>query len=215
MVSDVALTTGDESASSEVTVRRARPHEARDVAALLYESAAAKYDQFAGSRAGALPLLARAFRKGGNTASQETVSVAEVDGQVAGVLAAFPAREGDRRASRFFRTALLALPPWRWPEALRIFRLGTDVTPPPPLDALYVDALATGVGFRRRGVARALLVDADRRAREAGLAAVALDTGLANASARALYEGAGFRTTAERRPHGAMPGVAAYVKPVA
>lgn len=208
----MTTTTGRGGGGTDVAVRSAGREDAAAVAALLYESAAAKYDQFAGDRERALRLLTRAFRRRATTASAAAVSVAEVDGRVAAALAAFPAREGDRRAARFLRTALLSLPPWRWLEALRVFRLGTDVTPPPPSGSLYVDALATGAGFRRRGAARALLGEAERRARAAGLTAVALDTGLGNAPARALYEAAGFQVAAEREPHGARPGVVAYVK---
>ena len=185
------------------------------MAALLYESAAAKYDQFAGDQRRALALLERSFRRRGNTASCETISVAELDGRVAGVLAAFSSAEGDLRARRFLRIALAGMAPWRWAEALRIFRLGTDAVPLPPADALYVDALATSAALRRRGIARALLGEAERRAWAAGLGAVALDTGGANAPARALYEAAGFVAAAERKPYGAMPGVVAYVRRLA
>ena len=204
--------TGEASPTRGVTVRAARRDDAERVALLLYESSAAKYDQFVGSRQRAIALLERAFRRAGNTASCETVSVAEVDGRVVGVLAAFSSVEGDRRARRLLRIALLGLGPWRWIEALRIFRIGAEATPPPPTDALYVDALATDAALRRRGAARALLDDAERRARDAGLAALALDTGEANAPARALYQAAGFTVVAERQAYGAMPGVVAYVK---
>jgi len=204
--------TGEASTTSGVMVRAARRDDAERVAELLYESAAAKYDQFLGGRRPALALLERAFRRNGNTASCETVSIAEVEGRVAGVLAAFPSAEGDRRARRLLRIALRGMAPWRWAEALRVFRLGSEAVPPPPPDALYVDALATSAALRRRGAARALLADAERRAWTAGLGAVALDTGGGNASARALYEAAGFAVAAAREPYGAVPGVVAYVK---
>ena len=51
-----------------------------------------------------------------------------------------------------------------------------------------MDALAVDAAARRRGVARRLLAEAEAMARQAGLAAVALDTGLENRAARALYE---------------------------
>ena len=204
----MSSTTGEASLS----VRAARRGDAPEVAALLYESAAARYDQFAGDRGRARVLLERSFRRRGNTASCETISVVELEGRVAGVLAAFPSAEGDRRARRFLRMALVGMAPWRWAEALQIFRLGTDAVPPPPGDALYVDALATSAALRRRGAGRALLAEAERRARDAGLVAVALDTGERNAPARALYERSGFVVSARRDADGAMPGLVAYVK---
>lgn len=196
----------------EVTVRPARGEDVERVAALLYESSAGKYDEFAGDRGAALRVLVRAFRRAGNTASREVVSVAEIGGVVAGALAAFPVPEGDRRARRFLATALLGLAPWGWPGALRVFRLGAAMAPPAPARALYVDALASAPDYRRHGVARALLLDAERRAIDAGLPVVALDTGLANGGARALYEKAGYVAGERREPGGGVPGVVAYVK---
>ena len=210
----MSSTRADASTSPGVTVRAAHRDDAEQVAALLYESAAEKYDQFAGDRPQALALLERAFRRKDNTASCETVRVAVIEGRVVGAIATFPSAEGDRRARRFLRIALRVLDPWRWSEARRIFRIGEDATPPPPPGALYVDALATDAALRRRGAARALLADAERRAREDGLTAVALDTGQTNAAARALYEASGFLVTAERGPDLELPGVVAYVKRV-
>ena len=208
----VSATGEDSSASPGVTVRAALAGDAERVAALLYESAAEKYDQFAGDRRHALALLERAFRGKGNTASRETVRVAVINGAVAGAIATFPSDEGDRRARRLLSIALRSLAPGRWSEARRIFRIGENATPPPPPAALYVDALATDPALRRRGAARALLADAEQRAREAGLAAVALDTGQGNLAGRALYESSGFVAVSERAPAGELPGVVAYVK---
>jgi ribosomal protein S18 acetylase RimI-like enzyme len=85
---------------------------------------------------------------------------------------------------------------------------------------LYVDALATDAAHRRRGIATALLDDAERRAREAGLAGVALDTGIENRPARALYERYGFtpsglRPAPDERTSRAVggSGFVGYVKP--
>jgi len=85
---------------------------------------------------------------------------------------------------------------------------------------LYVDALATDPAHRRRGVARALLEEADRLAGEAGLAGVALDTGIENRAARSLYEHSGFqsrglRPAPDERTARAVggSGFIGYVKP--
>src|ERR671933_537087 len=57
--------------------------------------------------------------------------------------------------------------------------------------------------YPRRGHAASfevcLLAEADGAAARAGLRGVALDTGVANAPARALYEACGFRQRDERR----------------
>jgi ribosomal protein S18 acetylase RimI-like enzyme len=84
--------------------------------------------------------------------------------------------------------------------------------PTPPGAALYVDALATEGPARRRGVAQALLAEAERQAHELGLPAVALDTALDNRAARSLYLGAGFDEVAYKPPGRGLPGFVALVK---
>jgi ribosomal protein S18 acetylase RimI-like enzyme len=194
-----------------------RPAEAEDgalVARLLYETATGMYDIYAGGAGRALRILRAAFERPGNSASREIVAVAELDGEVAGAVAAFPVEEGDARASRFLRVTLARTPPWKWLATLRIFHTGADLTPVPPPRSLYVDALATDSRFRRRGVGIALLEDVLRRAAEGGLRAVSLDTAATNAAAQALYEAAGFTVTDRRPPKGRIPGIVGYVREV-
>jgi ribosomal protein S18 acetylase RimI-like enzyme len=196
-------------------IRPAEPGDAHHVARLLYETATGMYDIYAGGSRRALRILGAAYGRPGTSASREIVTVAEIDGQVAGALAAFPVVEGDLRASRFLRVTLVRTPPWKWPVTLRIFHMGADVTPAPPPGSLYVDALATDERFRRRGVATALLAEAARIAGQAGLETVALDTAAPNTGAQALYESAGFEVTDRRPPTGRIPGIVGYARPIA
>jgi ribosomal protein S18 acetylase RimI-like enzyme len=201
----------------EVAVRPATP--ADPVDRLLYESAKPYYDAYAGGEARAREMLRRMYPRAGHAASYEVCTVAEVGGELAGVVAAFPVAESDRRSRRFVRLTAPRMPPWRWPALLRHLRAAGLVSPAPPAGTLYVDALAVDPGFRRRGVARALLAHAERSAAAAGLAGVTLDTGLHNAPARALYAAAGYRERETRRaPTEATaraiggPGFVGYVK---
>ena len=180
-------------------VRPARVEDEDEVVALLFESGGVVYPRFAGSAAAARRILRGGFRRPGNTASAEIVTVAELDGQVAGVVAAFPVAEGAARARRYLRLSLARLPPWRWPRALRIF--GT-LRPTPPPHAFYLDAVATSADHRRRGVASALLGAASAEARERGCTHLALETEVENAPARSLYQADGFEQT------GSLPPVA-------
>jgi ribosomal protein S18 acetylase RimI-like enzyme len=197
---------------SEIAVRPARPADGPAVAPLLYESAGGMYDRFTGGRERALRVLERAFASEGNAASADVVWVAEIDGRVAAALATFPVHETAPRAFAFLRLTLKSIPPWRWPAALWFYWIGARATPSPPDAALYVDALATEGGLRRRGAARALLALAERRARELRLPAVALDTSLDNKPARALYLSAGYEEVAFRPPARRLPGFVALVK---
>jgi len=172
------------------------------------------YDRFTGGRRRALRVLERSLAEPGNASSAEVVWVAELDGRVAAAMAAFPVEEAAPRSRAFLRLALREAPAWRWPTAVFLYWAGGRAAPTPPPGSLYVDALATDPGFRRRGAARALLGEAERQARGRRLAAVALDTAFSNEPARALYASEGFAEVAYRPPGRALPGFVALVKPV-
>jgi ribosomal protein S18 acetylase RimI-like enzyme len=192
-------------------LRPAREADADAVAELLRESARGVYDRYAGSQAGAMRVLRAAGRRAGTTASLDVVTVAELDGRVAGLVAAFPVGEAERRAERFLAVSLAYLPPWRWPRALGLFRAGSAAAPPPPPGALYIDALATAEGARGRGVGRALLDAVRDEARRMGLSLVALETEADNTVARRLYEGAGFQAGEQVPARGGLPAFVPYI----
>ena len=188
---------------------------------LLYESAKPYYDVYAGGEERARRLLELVYPRRAHAASYEVCRVAELDGEVVGVLAGFPVRDGDRLARRFVALTFPRLPLHRWPGLLRHLHASGRVAPRPPLGAWYVDALAVAGAAQRKGVATALLREAERAARAAGASGVALDTGLGNAPARALYEGYGFRRREMREAPDARtaaaiggPGFMGYYKPV-
>jgi ribosomal protein S18 acetylase RimI-like enzyme len=197
-----------------------RPATAADPAdALLYLSAKPYYDAYAGSEARARSLLAAVYGRPGHAASFEVCEVAELDGELAGVVAWFPVGEGDERARRFVSLTAPRVPPWRWPALLRHLRAAGTVSPHPPPGTLYVDALAVDPAHRRRGVARALLARAEQVAAAQQLSGVALDTGLHNEPARALYAASGYREREIRRAPDAAtaaaiggPGFVSYIK---
>jgi ribosomal protein S18 acetylase RimI-like enzyme len=199
-------------ALSEATVRPARPDEAGPVAALIYESANGMYDRLAGGASRAPRVIERAFAEPGNNASAEVVAVADLDGEVAAAMAAFPAEEAERRAWAFQRLTLRSIPPWRWAGSLWLYWVGGRAAPQPPNECLYIDALASDPHHRRRGAASVLLAEAERRARELGLGQLALDTSLDNRAARALYLGAGYEEVAYRAAGRGLPGFVALVK---
>ena len=196
----------------EAKVRPFRSEDARAAAALLYESAGGLYDRYAGSPRLARRALARALESDDTTASADVVWVAELDGRVAGAMAAMPVDWWAGRSRGFLSVTLRAIPPWRWPAALWLYRTGARAAPALPANSLYVDSLATAMHARRRGVARALLVEADRQAGNRGLTRVALDAFADNYAARALYRGAGYRETGSTPAAGALPAGVALIK---
>ena len=165
------------------------------MAPLLYLAATGMYRLLAGTEARALRVVDSELRAGLVGATW----VAELDGEVAGAMVAYPYRDDPCHARRLLRAVLRHAPPWRWPRIARLHWRGQGLAPDHPPDWLYVDALATDPAHRRRGVASALLAQAERSAGRAGLPALALDTPESNEPALALYRRAGFRV-AEVRP---------------
>jgi ribosomal protein S18 acetylase RimI-like enzyme len=198
--------------SERPLIRPAREGEGSAAAPLLYLTSPGGFMLFGGGRRGGLRLIESVFRMTGTDNSHEVVWLAELDGRVVGAMALFPAAEGDERRRRFLRAALRRRPPWRWPRIARVAREGLRRSPKPPDDSLYIDALATAENARRRGVAVALLEEAERLARERGLGALALDTTESNAPARALYEKLGFVVTEEVPASPPIPATVGYVK---
>jgi ribosomal protein S18 acetylase RimI-like enzyme len=193
-------------------VRPAREEDARAVAEAIYLTSPEGFDLFGGRGERALRLIEAAFDKPGSDCSREVVTVAELDGEVAGAMSAFPAEEGDARRRTFLRLALRRRPPWRWWRVVRVARHGASHSPTPPAGSLYIDSLATAERFRRRGVAAALLDEAERVARERGLTAVSLDTRSSNSAARALYEGRGYDVHVQVAASRPIPALVGYVK---
>ena len=194
-------------------VRRAGQDDVAAVARLLHESAPDIYDRFLAGRERAVATLEAAFGEPGNVASRDVVWIAELDGRPAAAMSAFPLSEGSMRARAFLRLALRRVPVWRWWLTLRLF-VRSGPASAERERSLYIDSLATDADLRRRGAARALLDEAERQAREAGLRAVTLDTTLDNDVARALYASAGYDEVAYRPPTRLLPGFVALVKQV-
>jgi len=203
----------------DLLVRPAGPED--PCAPLLFASAEPYYTAYAGSAKRALKLLERAYRERGHAASYEYCRVALSEGEVVGLMAGFPASHVDRLSRRFVGLTFPRLPLWRWPSTFRHLRAAGGVSLNPPLDAYFVDALAVTPSCRRRGVAQYLLDDAQLEAAKQGLRKLALDTGLHNRPARALYEAYGFGEREIRRaPNEKIarrlggPGFIGYLKAV-
>jgi len=191
--------------ADEIEVRRAQERDLAAVAPLLYSAATGMYALLAGTEARALRVVESELRGGLLGATW----VAELDGAVAGAMVAYPYRDDPSHARRLLRAVLRHAPPWRWLRIARLHWKGQGLAPEHPRDWLYVDALATAPAHRRRGVASALLAQAERSAQSAGLPAIALDTPQSNEPALALYRRAGFRA-ADTRPT-APPSPAAVI----
>jgi len=108
-------------------------------------------------------------------------------------------------------TILLAVEPRRGRNALAGEEVAGFVVYWIVHDELHVLNLATAVEERRRGVGRALMVEAGRRARAAGAVLATLEVRRSNEAAIALYRALGYRQVGTRLNYYADEGEDAIV----
>ena len=117
-------------------------------------------------------------------------------GALAGMLHAYPAGDAERQAGR---TAWLYMRFARWHAlralavGIRLSRLLDFIGANLVTDDFYIAMLALYPSFRGRGYSRALLEEAQRRARQCGSTRLTLDVDERNRVARAAYAAAGFQ----------------------
>src|SRR4051794_10576664 len=147
----------------DLLVRPARPED--PCVPLLFESAKPYYTAYAGSERRGLAMLQRIWPRPGHAASYGRCrGAATRGGGPGGVVAGLPGRGGDRLSRRFVALPLPRVPPWRLPGTIRHLQAAGGLSPRPPMDAYYVDALAVGEPYRRKGVAKQLLEVAEAEA---------------------------------------------------
>jgi GNAT superfamily N-acetyltransferase len=192
-----------------VVVRPARPDDLA-AAELVFDAAAAEYTQLAGSAERARRIISLMWARPGHSASFEHALVAEIDGQVVGVMIGFPERDRYRLHRRLLLGSLRHLRPGAWPILLAALLHVALATPRPPRDAYYVGTIAIAGRARRRGVGSTLGYHAEVAAAERGFPTIVAHTGTRHAVARHALERYGLHAQSARRR-----GYALYVKSVA
>jgi GNAT superfamily N-acetyltransferase len=189
-----------------VEVRPARLDDAA-AAELVFNAASSAYTRLAGSPERARHIVALLWARPGHSASFEHALVAEVDGNVVGVLIGFPARERYRLHRALLLAGLRHLSPRRWPLLAAALPQIVLASPRPPRGAYYVGTIAVAWHARSRGVASTLTHHAEIAARARGFRQIVAHTGTRHAIARRALENYGFQL---RRARG--NGYALYVK---
>jgi ribosomal protein S18 acetylase RimI-like enzyme len=136
-----------------------------------------------------------------------TVSyIAEVTGQRAGLLVAFPAHELLRLSLGLRRPMFRAYSfreGWQFVRTgLRLLvQSGFSLRSEAPRGSFYIAHLATHEAYRRQGIATALIAFAETLAKASRLSQLSLIVATDNLTARRLYEHLGFTPLPTRRPH--------------
>jgi ribosomal protein S18 acetylase RimI-like enzyme len=174
-------------------IRRATPAEGPAAAPLILESGEQLFRYlFYEERARTIELIARLFAREANELTFASSWIAERGGAAVGVMqlvdrAALARNEGGTGRAITAEMGLLGLL-WRLPRFGRFAHLVAPIG----ADTLYLKLLAVEAAVRGQGVGTRLLERAAERAREQGLARLALDVRADNDGASRLYERCGF-----------------------
>lgn len=137
-------------------------------------------------------ILAALFLDKRNLFSYEFTRVAVVGGKSAGILLGCTGRQKNRVALHTGRL-LLQHSGNRWPSTLwNLIKAEMLLTSPRETD-FYVTSIAVYPEFRGRGIATALLLDAEKRALDSDCRRLVLDVETENLPALNLYRKRGFR----------------------
>ena len=177
-----------------MNIRPAQIDDAPTAAELIQETMEGYGDVMLGldNRERAVKVIAGFFRKANNRFSYRLTYLAEVDGRTAGLLLVFPGRDTFKLVLPMAWQIFSFYNPW---ELLRLAvraPLAADGEETRP-DEFYVSHLAVLPEFRRQGVGRALLNQADTLARSSGLAKCALCVDIDNPNAQQLYLSQGYQ----------------------
>ncbi|HHY34705.1 MAG TPA: GNAT family N-acetyltransferase [Firmicutes bacterium] len=139
-------------------------------------------------------ILAALFLDKRNLFSYEFTRVAVAGGRSAGMLLGCTGRQRNRVALHTGRLVLQRSGK-RWPSTLwNLIRAEMLLTSPRETD-FYITSIAVYPEFRGRGIATALLLDAEKRALDAECRRLVLDVETENLPALNLYKKLGFRET--------------------
>lgn len=170
-------------------IRNGKCSDARDFANLVLLSGPSFLPAVFGPEAA--DLMTNLFWQDRNLFSRELVRFGVVNGKNAGMLLGYT---GQQRNDILLHTGRLLIDYFRGrfigvlPRLLKANRLLTS----PGKDEFYVSSLAVYPEFRGKGVATALLLDAEKRAASAEAKRLVLDVEVENSAALNLYRKLGF-----------------------
>jgi len=193
---------------SPLSLRPATPDDAEPASALIYDTMGTLGDYLLGgsNREETVRLLALLFREGGHLLSFQFSTLAELEGKVIGIAQAVPESDLSKVTIQLVRASAKC---FGLRAALRLawrgFPLAFEGDSEP--GEYYVNTLAVESAHRNRGAGRALLADAERRAREKNISTLSLSVMLQNADALRFYQRVGFRMDRKVISRLRVPGV--------
>lgn len=180
----------------EPVLRRGTARVAPEAADLILE-AVPSLERVLGDRVTALRALSACYRADRTELAHRFALLAEVDRELSGIAIAFPGRMHGALKLGTGVVLAKAAGARHVAELAQRARVLNRLIPNVDRGALYVSALAVSKERRHEGIATALMDRVIAGAMRLGLR-VALDSGLADEPANALYEKLGFRVVSSR-----------------
>jgi len=194
--------------SASIVLRPATPEDAEPAAALMYETMGTLGDFIFGQSTGAgtTRVLAALFRERKHFLSYQYSILAEMEGTIAGIAQEIPESELSKATVQL---ALAVAKCFGWRAAIGLAWRGFPLAFEGDAEAgeYYVSTLAVAPGHRKRGVGRALLEDAERRARDLNISTCSLSVMLHNTGAFRFYQRVGYRVDRKVISRLRAPGV--------
>ena len=189
---------------SRLKLRRARPTDEHAAGRLLREALTPELADAVfglGVEGDATRYLERLFARAGTLWSYDLATLAEIDGQVLGLVSHAPWPELARRYRATLWAYLRVYGPVRMFKLLPRLRALIRASPPVPADHWFIPYLAVSEKHRGNGVAQALLARVHHEARDKA-PACSLYVLVENRAARQFYRQAGYvdGTREESRP---------------
>ena len=185
--------------AGRLTFGRARPEDTERIAQVMFDDPPAESVGIVGSERGAREMGKVLVRIPGSELGWRSTTVAELDGQIAGILQqAGQGSSGDTPISaRLVWHTLRIVGPVGAIRMLPRLRARGRLTMKRPENSYHISELHVDAAFRGRGIGGALLEYAEGEARRQGRAAMSLVTTTVN-PARRLYERHGFEVVETR-----------------
>jgi ribosomal protein S18 acetylase RimI-like enzyme len=177
-----------------LTIRKATPDDTERIAEIMHGEAGQEATTIAGCEEAAIAFGMAMVRMKNSPQGWQHSTVAELDGEVVGVLQSNAGDFTITPSLAFLAVRILGVSVI---TALPRQRARQRVDIPHPVGSYYVAELHTHPTFRNCGIGGALLDHAEREARWAGLRLMSLNTTTIN-PARRLYERHGYRVVETR-----------------
>jgi ribosomal protein S18 acetylase RimI-like enzyme len=177
-----------------ITLRPAKPEDAREAAGLIFQTGQEIFRYlFYPEKADTLEILSQLFQMDANDFSYRYAQVAEMKGQIGGLVIAVDKTELTVNYRKMGSKIIQAMGLSKTLKRLPRFILFDRIIPDVDSTTLYIKHLATLREFQNKGLATRLLEFCDQSARNRKLSNLVLDVEIENTAAKQFYEHNGFQ----------------------